>query len=398
MNPLFEKIKSIVYFASLELYSIVKDSGVVLIFFVAPLIYPALYSFVYQKEALQDLPVAVINLDNSQTSRTFINMLDATSTLSVAEKVQDFHQAQQLFLNKKIYGIITVDKGFERDVLRGEQAHIGVYSDGSYLMHYKTVLTTATKTGLTFGGGVQAKKLLMSGVPESQLMAKINPVNLVSKPLFNASGGYGTYLMPAIAALVIQQLLLIGIGMIGGTHRESNEGKFVLPKVVTERGWESWFLGRALTYFFIFMLASFYLFIVIFKWFEFPIHGNSVDVMLFLVPYVLASVFLSMWLSTYFRFRVQSMMLFLFSSFVFLFVSGISWPVEAFPPFFKWLAYIIPSTHGIQGIVKLQIFGADLTAVQPQLNALWTLCLVFFSTAVLRFWQLSRKQELHNEI
>ncbi|MBS2099642.1 ABC transporter permease [Carboxylicivirga linearis] len=393
MNSILDKLKQIIYFASQELLNIVKDSGVVLIFFVATLLYPALYAFVYQKEAIDALPVAVIDDDNTQTSRKLVTMLDASSDISVTEKINDFQQAEQLFLNKKIYGIITIDNDFEKQVLKGEQAHLGVYCDGSYIMHYKTVLTAATKTGLTFGAGVQAKKLLMKGTPKSQLMAQISPVNLVSKPLFNATGGYGTYLMPPIMVLVIQQLLLIGIGMIGGTHRENNGGKYIISQEIKERGWDNWFLGRALSYFIIFMLVTYYLFVLTFKWFEFPIHGNPSDVLILMTPMVLASIFLAMWLSTYFYFRVQSMMLFLFSSFIFLFLSGISWPVEAFPPFFKWLSQLLPSTQGIQGIMKIQIFGANLSEVQNHITALWALTVVFFTGSGLRFWQLSTKKQ-----
>ena len=254
-------------------------------------------------------------------------------------------------------------------------------------------MTAATQVGLTFGAGVQAKKLMMKGTPKSQLMAQISPVNLVSKPLFNSTGGYGTYLMPPIMVLVIQQLLLIGIGMIGGTHREHNNGKYVISETIKKRGWDSWFIGRALSYFIIFMLVAYYLFVLTFKWFSFPIHGNSWNVMILMIPMVLASIFLAMWISTYFYFRVQSMMLFLFSSFIFLFLSGISWPIEAFPSFFKWFAQILPSTHGIQGIMKIQIFGADLAEVRNHIATLWTLTLIFFTGSSLRFWQLANKKD-----
>nr|WP_319397459.1 ABC transporter permease [uncultured Carboxylicivirga sp.] len=392
MNAIFNKIKQIIFFTAQELRNIVKDSGVVLIFFVATLLYPALYAFVYQKEAIDELPVAVIDHDNTQTSRKLVTMLDASGDIQVAEKINDFQQAEQLFLNKKIYGIITIDNDFEKQVFKGEQAHLGVYCDGSYIMHYKKVMTAATQVGLTFGAGVQAKKLMMRGTPKSQLMAQISPVNLVSKPLFNSTGGYGTYLMPPIMVLVIQQLLLIGIGMIGGTHREHNNGKYVISETIKKRGWDSWFIGRALSYFIIFMLVAYYLFVLTFKWFSFPIHGSSWNVMILMIPMVLASIFLAMWISTYFYFRVQSMMLFLFSSFIFLFLSGISWPIEAFPSFFKWFAQILPSTHGIQGIMKIQIFGADLAEVRNHIAALWTLTLIFFTGSSLRFRQLANKK------
>lgn len=392
MNKLISKIKQIIYFAAQEAMLIVKDPGVILIFFVAPLLYPAIYSSVYHKEAIKELNIAVIDQDNSQTSRRLINMLDANTDLKVAHRISDFKQAETLFLNHEIAGIVTIDGDFERDILRGKQATMGVYADGSYLMHYKMVMTAATQVGLTFGAGVQAQKLMMRGTPQSQLMAQISPVNLVSKPLYNASGGYGTYLMPAIVTLVIQQLLLIGVGMIGGTHREANQGRYVLSQTILSRGWDAWFLGRALSYFVIFMLVAFYLYVGIFKWFAFPIHGNPADVFLLMVPYVLASVFLAMWLSSFFTFRVQSMMVLLFSSFVLLFLSGISWPFEAFPPVFKWLAMLIPSTLGIQAIMKLQIYGADLSAAHTEIYGLWTMAVVFYGAAAWRFYLIKKRQ------
>ena len=118
MNAIFNKIKQIIFFTAQELRNIVKDSGVVLIFFVATLLYPALYAFVYQKEAIDELPVAVIDHDNTQTSRKLVTMLDASGDIKVAEKINDFQQAEQLFLNKKIYGIITIDNDLRNRFLK----------------------------------------------------------------------------------------------------------------------------------------------------------------------------------------------------------------------------------------------------------------------------------------
>ena len=67
---------------------------------------------------------------------------------------------------------------------------------------------------------VEFQRLIAKGADIPQAKATTQPVIYQSHNLFNPYLGYGTFVMPAIIMVIIQQTLLIGIGMIGGTWRE----------------------------------------------------------------------------------------------------------------------------------------------------------------------------------
>ena len=67
---------------------------------------------------------------------------------------------------------------------------------------------------------VEFQRLIAKGANIPQAQATTQPVIYQSHNLFNPYLGYGTFVMPAIIMVIIQQTMLIGIGMIGGTWRE----------------------------------------------------------------------------------------------------------------------------------------------------------------------------------
>ena len=86
-----------------------------------------------------------------------------------------------------------------------------------------------------------------------------------------------------------------------------------------------------------------------------------------------------------------------FTSIPALFLAGFSWPVESIPQWLRTLSFLIPSTVGIDGFLKLNIMGATLREVGPQWMILWGLSILYFVLAclsmkvILSRFQRSRK-------
>jgi len=104
------------------------------------------------------------------------------------------------------------------------------------------------------------------------------------------------------------------------------------------------------------------------------------------VPYLLAVAFLAQVVSHFVRTRESSMMVILFSSLVLLFISGISWPWCSVPTFWKIVAYLFPSTPGINGFVRMTNEGARLSQVSFEYAALWiqALCYMLLAMVVMK--------------
>ena len=96
----FKELRSII---SNELRTIFQDEGVLLIVVFAPLIYATIYSFAYSTQVLRDVPVGIIDMSHTPSSRHLIQMIDIGPNTMVAYEAIDMEEARRLFYDRKIY-------------------------------------------------------------------------------------------------------------------------------------------------------------------------------------------------------------------------------------------------------------------------------------------------------
>ena len=87
---------------SAEVRHVFSDSTVLLIFYIAPLLYPLIFCYMYRTENVENLPVAVVDEAVCSESKRFIHKLDATPEINVEYKCCNMHEAQELLKNNEI--------------------------------------------------------------------------------------------------------------------------------------------------------------------------------------------------------------------------------------------------------------------------------------------------------
>jgi ABC-2 type transport system permease protein len=368
-----------------ELKTILKDKGALLILFVAVFTYPLAYSIAYMNNVVRDIPVTIVDLDNTSTSRQMIRMLDATKEIAVAQKAGSLHEARQLFWDEKSKGIILIPEGFERELLKGFQTSVSVYCDASYFLVYKETLTGAVQSVGTLSAGVEIKRLMASGSGEEQAMQQRDPMPSVFYNLYNPAGSYGSYVMPGLILVILQQTLLIGIGMIGGAGKERRNNRQIRPRIKVKRGMFSVVFGKASAYFILYLANLAFTLVYLVKLFGFPNKGSFADICILLVPYLFSVIFLGLTISMIFQRREHSIMTMVFISPVVLFVSGLSWPSSSIPPLLYKLAYVFPSTSMIPAFLRIRTMGVSIDAVRPELLFLTGQMIVYFIAAAISY-------------
>lgn len=365
-----------------ELKNVFRDAGVLIFFFLVPLAYPLLYSFIYNNEVVRDAKLVVVDQSDSYLSREFTRRVNATADVEVVSTCTDMAEAKRYLDEKKAYGILYFPESFSKEVYRGEQATVSLYCDMSSLLFYKAFLLSATEVSLDLGREIQLSRLSSSSEKQDEIT--VNPIPYESITLFNPQNGFASFLVPAILILVIQQTLVLGIGMLGGTVREENRLE-TLPQSVGRHfhGTLRIVFGKSLTYLMIYVLVCIWALAVVPKLFALPQIGDPLTLLLFVLPYLLACIFFAMTLAGFMTTRESPMLVFVFTSVLFLFISGISWPKEAIPPFWKALGYLFPSTPGIQGFVRINTCGATLNEVAFEYRMLWVQAGVYFLSACL---------------
>lgn len=391
---MLKKVKHIKVLADFfidEIKLIFSDAGAVLFFLVAMFIYPLLYTLGYEKETVRELPVAIVDLDHTATSRQFERMADAAEQLKVTCKPGSLKEAETLFYEGKINGIILIPEDFEKDILRANRTSVTVYCDAGYFMLYKQVYAGAVYSSGTFGAGVEIKRLMAQGKTMKQALDMQDPLKTDVYNLYNPSGGYGSFVMPGMSIIIIQQTLLIGIGMLGGTIREKRIFLKRYGSVSRKWGNVKLILGKSFAYVSVYLFTALFPMVLLHKWYHFPEQGDFLRTLAILVPFLFAVSFLGLAISMFFKQRVHSILFLVFLSPMVVFLSGISWPASAIPQWLYWITHVFPSAWAVPAYIKLRIMGAPLEAVHFEQAFLLIQMIIYFVLACLSYKYAIRK-------
>lgn len=182
--------------------------------------------------------------------------------------------------------------------------------------------------------------------------------------------------------------------MVSGTQRE--RGGLTAPRIKIGGHYASvmrMLLGKSLCYLIIYTINSLFVLVVAPAIFGLPQLTDASSYIALLLPMLLSMVFFAFFWSLMTPHREQSMILWVFTSLPFLFLSGLSWPWSAIPQPLKVLAYLLPSTPGIHAFVSINSMGATLHDTIPQYVALWIQALVYFVLASVCYAYMIRRQE-----
>jgi ABC-2 type transport system permease protein len=356
-----------------------RDRGALLVLVGAVALYTFFYPIPYQTQVLREVPIAVVDLDQTALSRQLVRMVDAHSLVQVKVHEEGLAAAKEQVSAGHCGGILAIPRGFEADVARGQQARVGIFADASYLLVYRQVATGLRETVGTLSAGIEIRRLEARGRSEAQAAAVRSPLPLLVRPLFNPTEGYASYIVPAVLVLILQQTLLVGIGLVGGTGAQRKPA--LLPS--------SWpdilarVIGRSAFYAALYSLYTLILFGVVFRLYGFPQRSHGLDLAAFALPFLLACIFLALALGNCFSRRETSMQVLLFTSLPSVFLAGFAWPLEAIPTWLRTVSLALPSTAGIAGFLRLTVMGARLDHVSFEWTLLWCLALAYFLLALL---------------
>ena len=360
-----------------EFRTIFKDGGVMLILIFALIIYATAYSLAYGSQVLRNVPIGVVDECRTPTSRSLIDTFNAGPNTYVAYNPTSMEEAKELFYGRKIYGVVYIPSDYGEKLYGGEQANVAIYADASYFLMYRQVFQeVVTSIGKT-GAMVEFQRLIAKGANIPQAQATTQPVIYQSHNLFNPYLGYGTFVMPAIIMVIIQQTMLIGIGMIGGTWREFGLYRKLCPPDRKRMSTLPIVLGKALVYGMIYSVTTFYILGLHYKLFHYPMNGATGTIVVFMLAYMAACIALGIAISTLFRYRENSLLLLLWTSIPLLMLSGVSYPREGIPDWLFNLGQIFPSSHGVNTFIRIQSMGASLSEVLPEIRMLCILALVY---------------------
>jgi len=355
-----------------ELKAVLSDSGVTGLIVLAPVIYGALYPQPYLGQLLRNLPIAVVDQDHTELSRKFIQALEADEALQVAETPADLPRARQALDERRVFGIVVIPEHTERDVLHGRQAGVAAYVDSAYFLVYSRINEGISGAAQAVDSAIAAGGARLDGSLAHAALVRSSPVELLTEPLYNPTGGYASYVVPAAFLLILQQTLLMGTASLGGVAFE--RGGRAARRL---RGSVGGMFGQALAHLCLAAPGLLLYLIILPRVYGFSTLGSPFELLLMAIPFVLAVSFLAQFVASGFKRRETAVLLFIATGLPLFFLVGVSWPLERIPDSLRLASRIFPSTSAIDGLVRINQMGASLTDVSRDWLTLWGLACAY---------------------
>jgi len=366
-----------------ELKLIFKDPAIILTIIGGVILYSFLYPQPYAKQSISKLAISVVDHDKSDVSRDIIFKLNATPQISVSRNDLSEKDAKEALLKDLVKAIIVIPKNFKRDLALNKSPTIAIGADSSYFLIYGGVLEGSMKSVLTQSATIKVANLLKKQVPLSGAKDAYVPYSLNIINLFNKNNSYTQYVVPAVFILILQQTMLIGLGILGGgineRIRNREKGYFKTAAV-----WQM-FLSRFIIFGSIFFVHMLFYFGYSFELFDVTKLGSISDLLTFGFAFLSASLAFGLFLGSLFASREIATPVILFSSLPIVFSAGFVWPLEALPAWIHTLSLGIPVIPAIHGFLGLNQMGADFSMILHDYRLLWLQSIIYFILGTLIF-------------
>ena len=334
---------------------IMRNRPIYLLGSVVTVAFCAIFFLTFLKQGLpHDLPIGIVDLDNSSLSRNFSRQLDATQ-LGKVLKYDSFAEAREDMQSGKITAVCVIPAGMYADVQASRRPTFTYYLNGLYFvggaLSYKNILTMINLAD----GAVQREVLRAKGVNEDAIMGRIQPVNVDVHQIGNQFTNYGYYLtnifLPGVLALTVVIILIYSLGaeLKYGTSRHllSTAGGSMYNAL----------FGKLVVYTTLFSVIGLILILLMYDWMHFPIKGSIWNMFLAIVLLVLASESVAIFIIGLLPIPRLALSIGALYSVLAFSMSGFTLPVETMPPYIQGLAEAFPLRHYFQFYSREVIFG-----------------------------------------
>ena len=366
-----------------EYRSILRSLPVLLVLGGGIFFYGILYNYMYSPDVLRDVPVAVVDESRTPLSRKYIRLLDATPQVHIQGVVDGLPQACERVQKGEAAGIVFLPTDFDGKVGRGEESVFVSYNNSAAFLYFAALKEAFSGAMLALDDAIRPEQIVFLNSDVVPSVTQTRSIGVQGIPLYNPSGGYASYLIPAVLMIILFQTMLMVISMRCGTECEQRMKP--LWRVVGEHSsWEtalSIVTGKSMVYVGFYALFSIFLLGLLPLVFDLPHLASPLLLIQLMTPYLFATSFFGLACSPFFKDSDAPLLLIAFFSVGLLFLSGISWPLELMPWPWRMLHYLIPAPVGVLAFVKANSMSAGIADISREVELLWVQCVVYFALA-----------------
>lgn len=333
--------------------------------FVGPLVGILLLFFIFRQGVAKELPLAIVDQDNSSLSVRIINAVNASPDVKVVGEISDVYRAEEWLQKGKVDAIVLLPNGLERKVFQGLEAPVPVYINGTNVTVAGVVQRSLLTTLQTISAGIQLKKLAISGSNKEQAMARVMPVKIQKHVLFNPYSNYGYFLNSAMLYFT-----LFLFAFMSSVYTFGNELKRGTGESLLKAGNNSIRLavaGKMFPYTIIFSGFAMLITYLLYEVEGMPLKGNFLLIfygqLITIVAYqMIGLLFVSITKNLRLSLSVGSAYIMMGITF-----SGLTFPVEGMSSVVKAFTLIFPFTWWEKLMISQSLRGAPLKEALPYL-------------------------------
>ncbi|CCM79421.1 ABC transporter permease [Rhizobium mesoamericanum] len=349
---------------------------------VLPLLLMGILASVFSAGLATRLPIAVLDLDGTDLSRTIIRTVDATPDTAVARRVSDLAEGRQLILSGQVRGLLMLPLNLERDVYGGRRPEVVFFYNTQTMTSGNLVLRGVNAAVPAVAAGIRLSLRTAEGQPLEAAQASLAPIPVQINPLFNPTLNYAHFLLAALLPSVLQVIVVTTMAYAVGLDVETPHRLRVLRRL----GGGLWpaMAGKILPYTLLFLVVLGIADWVLFGVLEMPLRGNRYLLILAGILFILADQFIGVLLALLLRPMASAISigtLLMAPAFGFM---GIGFPRIGMNAFaYNW-GQMIPGTWYLMARIDQTIRGTPLDLSWKPIAVLLFMVLLFAGLTALR--------------
>lgn len=358
----------------MEFKRIFSNSVLLAILIGAPILYGILFGYVYKQAKVVNLPIVVVDQDNSPTSDKVIDALIDNEALLVEEVRFSPDGIVHEMPTEQYVAIITIPSDFEASILQKRHPELRVDLNMVNILNANTASKNIQSVLMTLNAGIEIEGLKKKGFNNAQALASYESFKINYNKMYNSAGNYVTFMLPGLLGAIMQQVIFLAMALVFA--RDFEDGYF--GKLIEKSRFSLYHILVKSIPFIILLPILWYVVSLMITHFQIHIDIINKPMMIMVILLTGASMCIGMLFSILIPSQLKATELLMVISTPAFVLSGFTWPAMAFPPSIAYFAQWIPSTQFLSGLRKVAFYGGDLSTIQPEINILLMIISVAF--------------------
>lgn len=362
-----------------EFKRIFSNGVLMAIFFGAPIGYGILFGYVYQQAKVVDLPIVIVDQDQSPTTDMIIDAFVDNEGLLVKDVRLTPGNIMDEMPIEQYAAVITLPVGFEKDVLQKRHPEIRVDLNMANILNANTASNNINMVLMTLNAGMEIEGLKKQGMHPDQAKASYETFKINFNKLYNSAGNYVNFMLPGILAAIMQQIIFLAMAL--AFSRDFEDGYFA--SLVEKKKSALYLILLKATPFLIMLPFIWFVVAMYFPYFKITADIFNFPMLVLTLLLTLASMMIGMLFSVAIPNQLKATELLMVISTPAFILSGFTWPTEAIPGWITGVAQFIPVTQFLSGFRRIAFYGGDLASIASEVKILSIITVIAFVAMVI---------------